>query len=527
MTNLGWARNTAEALSRLGVKHACISPGSRNTPLTIAFVEHDIIQCHSIIDERSSGFFALGLAKTTQKLVAIITTSGTATANLYPAIIEANLSRVPLLILTADRPPYLIGTGANQTIDQQDIYGHQVRGFVDMGLPQYLEHLLMVLKKSYLLAMGLSHYGKQINPAGPVHLNFPFDEPLIEKKALQQKLDLQENIYNRLQIRKIENEISEKTLPDYLINQILTSENVLIVCGEGLSEKELNHLIKFSEKFQIPIFADVLSNLRFKFESKFILCHYENYLNDLFNVGLIIRFGKKPNSKALNELLGSYKEIVHLFDPIGKFNDDTQHIHSHSIMQFPITGEKLDQTDFNQKLFDAEDKNKSNQNHYVFKLLNSIPKNSQLFIGNSLPIREFDKIASNINKGITVLGNRGASGIDGIISSTIGMAKANPEKQTFLVIGDVSFYYDMSALQLAKNLNVNLTIFVINNSGGQIFNKLPYANYGIKDFDKFWLTNPNLNIEKTADLFGFSYLKINEFNGFVDDKRKIIEVVLT
>ena len=143
MKNLEWSRNAAEALSRLGAKHACISPGSRNTPLTIAFVEHYKIQCHSIIDERSSGFFALGLAKSTQKPVAIITTSGTATANLYPAIIEANLSRVPLLILTADRPPQLIGTGANQTIDQQDIFGHQVRGFVDMGLPQYLEHLLI------------------------------------------------------------------------------------------------------------------------------------------------------------------------------------------------------------------------------------------------------------------------------------------------------------------------------------------------------------------------------------------------
>ena len=341
---------------------------------------------------------------------------------------------------------------------------------------------------------------------------------------------MQENIYNRLQIRKIENEISNESLPDYLINQILTSVNVLIVCGEGLSEKELNHLIKFAEKFQIPVFADVLSNLRFKFESKFILCHYENYLIELSNVGLIIRFGKKPNSKALNELLDSHKEIVHLFDPIGRFNDDTQHVHSHSILEFPLTGEKLAQQDFNQKLTIAEDKNNSNLNHYVFKLLKFIPKNSQLFIGNSLPIREFDKIASNYKKEITILGNRGASGIDGIISSAIGMAMAKPKKQTILVIGDVSFFYDMSALQLAKNLNVNLTIFVINNGGGQIFNKLPYANYGIKDFEKFWLTNPNLNIEKTADLFGFHFLRIDDLEKFEDlpnYKLQIKEVIIS
>ena len=197
----------------------------------------------------------------------------------------------------------------------------------------------------------------------------------------------------------------------------------------------------------------MLSNLRFKFKSELILCHYENYLKTIKDVGLILRFGKKPNSKTLNEFLNNHTDIVHLFDPIGRFNDDTKHIHSHSILEFSLNGKKLDQSNFNQILLDHEEKNNSNSVHYVHKLLKSIPENSQLFIGNSLPIREFDKIALNINKDITVLGNRGASGIDGIISSAIGMASANPKKQTFLVIGDVSFFYDLSALQLAKNLD--------------------------------------------------------------------------
>ncbi|MAJ45006.1 MAG: 2-succinyl-5-enolpyruvyl-6-hydroxy-3-cyclohexene-1-carboxylic-acid synthase [Candidatus Marinimicrobia bacterium] len=511
MTNLEWARNTAEALSRLGVNHACISPGSRNTPLKIAFINHKKINCHSIIDERSSGFLALGLAKSTQKPVVIITTSGTATANLYPAIIESNLSRIPILILTADRPPHLVGTGANQTINQQDIYGQQVRGYIDIGLPQHLEHLLMILKKFYLLAAGLSHFGGKINPAGPVHLNFPFDEPLIEQKDIQKVSKFNETIYNRLKINMTGNLVNHNYVPDNLINQILTSKNTLIVCGEGLNEQELSYLVKFSEKYQIPIFADVLSNLRFKYKSKFILCHYNNYLNKLKKVELIIRFGKKPNSKLLNNLLDNKRNIVNLFEPIGRFNDDSQHIHPHSILGFPLSGEKLNQSNFNQILFEQEKRYKSNNEHYINHLLNLIPKNSQLFIGNSLPIREIDKIASNLKREISVLGSRGASGIDGIISTAIGLSIANPDKNTFLIIGDVSFFYDLSALQLAKSLGANLKIFVINNRGGQIFNKLPYANFGIKDFKKFWITNPNLDIKKTADLFNFYYFRVTDY----------------
>ena len=528
MTNLDWARNTVETLYRLGIKYACISPGSRNTPLTIAFIEHNLIQCHSVIDERSSGFFALGLAKTTRKPVIIITTSGTATANLYPSIIEANLSRVPLLILTADRPPHLIGTGANQTIDQQDIYGHQVRGFVDIGLPRYLENLLMILKKSYLMAMGLSHHGKQINPPGPVHLNFPFDEPIIKKNEIEQKPTLNEKKFSRLKIHKVNNVNINKAIPNFLINSILSTANVIIVCGEGLNKLELNHLIKFSEKYRIPIFADILSNLRFNFQSKFILCHYENYLHKISNLELIIRFGKKPNSKLLNQFLDNEKESIQLFDPIGRFNDDAHHIHSYSILEFPLNGKKINQSNFNKNLF--KDENNSYSDHYIHKIVDLLPENSQLFIGNSLPIREFDKVVPNIKKYINILGNRGASGIDGIISSAIGMAIANPKKPTALVLGDVSFYYDMSAIQIAKNLCANLTIFVINNGGGQIFNKLFYADFNIKDFKKFWLTSPNLNIQKTADLFGFKYNKIqnsNEFEQLIIKKYQINEILIS
>ncbi len=218
MTNLEWARNTTETLYRLGLKNVCISPGSRNTPLTLAFIEHKKINCYSIIDERSSGFFALGLAKTSQNPVALITTSGTATANLYPSIIEANLSRVPLLILTADRPLNLIGTGENQTINQYDIYGHQVRSFIDMGLPGNLKHLIVVLKKSYYLTLGLDFSGNYINPKGPVHLNFPFGEPLINESEINQQIDTDSKKYDILKISNVNNFSNGKAITSEILD---------------------------------------------------------------------------------------------------------------------------------------------------------------------------------------------------------------------------------------------------------------------------------------------------------------------
>ena len=516
MTNLEWARNTTETLYRLGLKNVCISPGSRNTPLTLAFIEHKKINCYSIIDERSSGFFALGLAKSSQNPVALITTSGTATANLYPSIIEANLSRVPLLILTADRPLNLIGTGENQTINQYDIYGHQVRSFIDIGLPGNLKHLIVVLKKSYYLTLGLDFSGNYINPKGPVHLNFPFDEPLINESEINQQINTDSKKYDILKISNVDYFSNGNAITSEILNKVFSQRNLIIVCGEGLNYLELNYLVKFSKKCKIPILADILSNLRFKFDSKYILVNYENYLDKTNKFDLILRFGKKPNSRFLNHFLKKNKDKICLFDPIGRFNDDVLNIYPFSISNFPLEIDKMNQNDFNSVLFKFENNYFYKTDNYVQKILKFIPNNSQLFISNSMPIREFDKMSFKLNKNIDVLGNRGASGIDGIISSAIGMAKANDEKNTILIIGDVSFFYDLNALQLIKKYDVKLTIFVINNNGGQIFNKLPYSNYGIPDFKQFWITNPELNIKQVADLFKLNHTKIKNINHIND-----------
>jgi 2-succinyl-5-enolpyruvyl-6-hydroxy-3-cyclohexene-1-carboxylate synthase len=536
VTNLSWSRNTAEILSNFGVKHACISPGSRNTPLTIGFIENPKIKCHSILDERVSGFFALGIAKTSQSPVVLITTSGTATANLYPAIIEASLSRIPLIILTADRPKNLIGTGSNQTINQQDLYGHHVRGFADIGLPDSIERLISVLKKSYLISLGLNHSNKHINPAGPIHINFPFDKPLISEIELNKKFKIDKGIYEKFNIQSIKPISDRELIPENLLNSIINKNNLLFVCGEGLTENERIHLVNLAEKWEVPIFADPLSNIRFGFESKVIFSHYNYYLEIFSTPELIIRFGKKPNSKLLNEYLDENNNKVLLFDKIGRFNDDAKKVYSFSVMQIPLNYKPNFKNRFLNIINKLESQFKFNMNQnfaenidfeIVKMCFEKLPTNSNWFIGNSMPIRNVNNFVSTNSKKITVYGNRGASGIDGIISTALGMAEINNDKPNILLIGDVSFSHDIGALQLAKQSDIPLTIIVINNSGGQIFNKLNYSNFEIKDFEKFWITNPKLNIKKIADLFEFDYLlieNINQIKNISFNKQKIIEV---
>ncbi|MBT5955152.1 MAG: 2-succinyl-5-enolpyruvyl-6-hydroxy-3-cyclohexene-1-carboxylic-acid synthase, partial [Candidatus Marinimicrobia bacterium] len=177
--NYKWSCRIVSQLYNFGVKTVCISPGSRNTPLTLAFLQHGKFECISHVDERSGAFFALGVALETQKPVAVLSTSGTATANFLPAVIEASQSRVPLIILTADRPANLIGTGANQTIVQKDIYGYYVRSSKDVGLPlTEMNGLDSSIHNALQLATGMNWNNELVSPQGPIHLNIPFEEPL-------------------------------------------------------------------------------------------------------------------------------------------------------------------------------------------------------------------------------------------------------------------------------------------------------------------------------------------------------------
>ncbi len=271
----------------MGVRHACISPGARNSPLTFAFTERSEIKCFSHADERSSAFFALGLAKSTLKPVVLICTSGTAGANYFPAVIEASLGRVPIIILTADRPEYLVGTGANQTINQQNLFGIHVRYFFDVGLPEK-DH--KTLQKKIEFAFNHSTGIEFKLPPGPVHLNFPFDEPLIPKKN-------EAIISPSITIKNM-----EKPEINFSIPTLEMAKTPIIIVGPMEGNTHEKELVQFGEKIQAPILADPLSQLRFGTENKIVLSNYDYFLRyKKINPDLVIRFGRKPTSKVLNQ----------------------------------------------------------------------------------------------------------------------------------------------------------------------------------------------------------------------------------
>ena len=454
------------------------------------------------MDERSSAFFALGLAKSTQKPVVLISTSGTAPANFYPAVIEASLSRVPLIILSADRPPYLIGTGANQTINQQNLYGSHVCNFTDVGLPQNNNESL---KDHLFTAFQHSSGLKFEEPPGPVHLNFPFDEPL-----------LPENVsgINPLSFtfENIEIPVVKFSIP------ILTkSRQPLIIVGPMEGNRHQNDIIQLAEKLNAPILADPLSQLRYGSNSKMVLANYDYFLRcKKINPDLIIRFGRKPTSKVMNQLLDKWKNKTILIDAWEQFNDDCPQFIQSTIgkyCQYQIKncswqgehGWQKQLLDWDKKTADIILHEFEYSEGTIARIcVDSIKSGGQLFIGNSMPIRDVDMFTLTSSKKIDTYSNRGASGIDGVISSALGMSHNSVNKNSLLLIGDVSFYHDMNGL-LASRYEANLTIVVINNSGGGIFSFLPIAESNVENFQQYWTTDTELQINKVADLYKCKY----------------------
>jgi len=518
-----WAQIIASSLYIEGIRDVCISPGNRNTPLVIAMTSHEGLNCTSHIDERSCAFYGLGLSKITKLPTVIITTSGTATANLYPAIIEANLSQVPLIIITADRPNNLIGTGENQTIQQRDLYGYQVRYFQDLGIPNKNQNTLKgILKRIYRISMGLNHSALRENPPGPIHLNAPFNEPLFQPDDFENKVSVKKNRnQNKINYPQINHENINK---DY--NFISKSKKPIIICGR--MNEFYNEILEFSDQINAPIFADPLSQIRYNTNHPNIISSYDHFLiNNKIEPDLIIRFGEKPTSKKLCSLLKEWDPFTLLLSPNGRFNDSASYIlngdlnHNLDLLKDALSSSEndtwknsilnLDQ-DSEQFILNKLDSSKLNGGTIAIECIESLNKNDTFFIGNSLPIRDIDLYTSNTDKKILTVANRGASGIDGIISTALGCASKR-DSHTLLLIGDLSFYHDMNGLLAANRYNINITIVIENNNGGGIFKKLSLDKNN-NSFNEFWQTPTNLDIEKVASLYKFNFHRSSTIQDF-------------
>lgn len=520
-----------DELVQVGVTEAIVSPGSRSTPMAILMAEHPDMNVTINIDERSSAFYALGVAKASKKPVAILCTSGTAAANYFPAIVEAYYSRVPLIVLTADRPHELRDVGAPQAIDQNQLYGNHAKWFVEMALPQDSEQMLAYVRTMAGRAAGTA----QSAPAGPVHLNFPFREPLVPNLGLDQLWGT-----SKIAKKNVNVVVGKPTMDEeqaQLISDVV-SEKVkgIIVCGSH-DHSEFGHAVaNLAETLQFPILADPLSQLRSGTHPKsYILDGYDAFLRneefrEAFSPDIIIRFGAMPVSKSLLQFIQKQKNTPQIVvDGDGGWRDPTlsatDMVYCDEIEFCQAITKRIQKRSDNGWISSwinineivKENINAVHQEETLFEgkvfteLQEILPNGSTLFVGNSMPIRDLDTFFTNNEKSIHALGNRGANGIDGLVSTAMGISSQN--EHTVLVIGDLSFYHDLNGLLAAKHHHLNSTIVLINNDGGGIFSFLPQSQEE-KHFETLFGTPIGLDYEHAVKMYGGKFTSVENWAEF-------------
>nr|WP_309099583.1 2-succinyl-5-enolpyruvyl-6-hydroxy-3-cyclohexene-1-carboxylic-acid synthase [Fredinandcohnia onubensis] len=520
-----------DELVQVGVTEAIVSPGSRSTPMAILMAEHPDMNVTINIDERSSAFYALGVAKATKKPVAILCTSGTAAANYFPAIVEAYYSRVPLIVLTADRPHELRDVGAPQAIDQNQLYGNHAKWFVEMALPEDSEQMLAYVRTMAGRAAGTA----QSAPAGPVHLNFPFREPLTPNLGLDHLWGT-----SKMAKKNVNVVVGKPTMDEeqaQLISDVVSEKlKGIIVCGSH-DHSEFGHAVaNLAETLQFPILADPLSQLRSGTHPKsYIVDGYDAFLRneefrEAYKPDIIIRFGAMPVSKSLLQYIQKQKNTQQIVvDGDGGWRDPTlsatDMVYCDEIEFCQAITKRIQKRSDNGWISSwikineivKENINAVHQEETLFEgkvfteLQEILPNGSTLFVGNSMPIRDLDTFFTNNEKSIHTLGNRGANGIDGLVSTAMGISSQN--EHTVLVIGDLSFYHDLNGLLAAKHHHLNSTIVLINNDGGGIFSFLPQSQEE-KHFETLFGTPIGLDYEHVVKMYGGQFTSIENWAEF-------------
>ncbi len=550
--NIFWTDTFVNELVSSGVKYVCISPGSRNTPLTLAFANNKKIKSFLHIDERSGGFFALGLAKASDTPVALVCTSGTATAEFYPAIIEAYQQRIPLIVCTADRPPELLDVGANQTINQNNMYKNHIRWFFDAGLPEPMTKRIKHIKALAKRAV----YESTTRSRGPVHINFPFRKPFepesytdeVDNKLIE--LAKSNSIDSKKLFKEEEKNITTEKWFSEVNNHLMKKKKGIIIAGpENYNSRFHENCKLLSEKLGYPIFADGASQLRFGKSTKTnIISNYDAILRSnkfakKYKPEIILQFGRTVTSKALETFLENTNAVRFMINEYGDWFDPSnrataslackpyifcetmlQKLESNSIpkqknnwLEIFIEADKIASKT---KKNIIEKSNFANEPRTIIELLNALPEKSKIMISNSMPIRDFDYFATKTDKSFTIFNNRGASGIDGITSTALGITAEN-NYPTVLLTGDLAFYHDLNGMLAAKKYSLPLTVILINNNGGGIFEVLPISDYG-KVFKEYFIAQHNLDFKPLVEAYCGKYFLINSWNDF---KNKIQESI--
>ena len=525
-----WADLIIEELVRQGCSFFCISPGSRSTPLTLAVARNGRAQSDLFYDERAAAYFALGYARATGKPAVLICTSGTAAANYLPAIIEASEDFVPMLVLTADRPPELRQTGANQTIDQIKLYGDHVRWFFDMPCPDE-----RIAPEMVLTTVDHAVHRSQSPTPGPVHLNCPFREPLAPLQPEERDWDAYLSTIVSWQ-NHLQPYTPHSTAPlspsnvtiDELAERFHRAQKGLIVAGQLGSAEEAEAVVRLADKLRWPLAADVGSGLRLERRTDSLIPHFDLLLlsetmRHEVVPDVILFLGKRVVSKRFLQMLARHRdtELIHVapfaarLDPEHRVSrriqaDVAEFCRALTAAVKPAPHKSYfaalqSRSDRIAQVLQQEfrDEQPVSEPGVLRRLSQMLPKNSGLFLANSMPIRDMDMFGDGIARDVRIAVNRGASGIDGNLATACGFAHGLG-RLTTAVLGDLALIHDLNSMMRLKQCPVPVIVIVLNNQGGGIFSFLPV--HAVREhFERFFGTPHDLTFGRIAEAFGLAY----------------------
>lgn len=560
-----------EELYRLGVRNFFVAPGARSAPLVnglyllVEEKQDPKVKIITHFDERGLAFMALGRSRVSSMPSVVITTSGTAVANLLPAVIEARQSVVPLILLTADRPPEVISSQSNQAIDQNNIFSKYVEDFYDIPCfdsPEVFNHTLTAVDNAYYRA---------IKDDSPVHINVRFREPVVGgKNAIKVEEVSSFNVwkksllpYTTYKSGKVAND--EKDILD-TCNSIIKAKSGAIVIGAGLHSEELGLIKKISIMLRFPIFACGYSGARnlaaedqkLILENPTLVAKVLRGKGNVFYPSIVLKFGMPTVNRDINEIQEQWRNkgsrIIFFgknsnrIDPIAcnsevftclskVFLESCYSLIKKNVKQHTSYSDEVSLVlEFDKKIQGKKLKVLDSFSEFaaIEKIVQNIPESSKLFLGNSLTIRWFDWYLnkSSLKKGVELFANRGASGIDGNIATIAGLASKQGSLVTG-ILGDNATFYDINSLVMLRNVESRVVLVVIGNGGGQIFKYLP-GLIPEKKAEVLYTTPANINLGKVVAGFGLNYYKVSSFaelqdsyiNAISSPTNSIIEVEL-
>jgi 2-succinyl-5-enolpyruvyl-6-hydroxy-3-cyclohexene-1-carboxylate synthase len=532
--NTALASAFAEELARGGLRLAVVSPGSRSTPLAVALWRQPEIEVSVIVDERSAGFFALGAAQASGRPVALLCTSGTALVNYHPAVVEADESAIPLLVLSADRPPELRGIGAGQTIDQIKTFGSSVRWFSEVGTHEADDSGLLHYRSTACRALAAAR--GEVRP-GPVHLNMPWREPLAPLPvegavAASDPLALEGRDERPLTAVTPVDQQPSAFLLDEVAKHIRDAKSGVIVAGRQLDPDLRYPLAHLAAVAGLPILADPTSQLRCgPHDRSHVVASYDLLLRDdafaaSVSPDLVLRFGEMPTSKPLRAWLAGSGADELVVDPTGGWNEPSRRAaailradptelasgwaarlarEERAAPERWIEAERAAQAALTEEFGSAEGITEP----ALHRALGEAHGDGDLvYTGSSMPIRDQETFVSARETDVLFLSNRGANGIDGLISSGIGAARASG-RPTTIVSGDLGLLHDLGSLAALREVSTPVRIVVIDNAGGGIFHFLPQESALSEDeFEALLGTPRGVDPAKAAALFDLPHRRL-------------------